>query len=171
MAIFRVLHFQRAARSTFQTCIINLHDRPNYQLSVSHSRCACDVVSLIGEQRLSLSALRFHVYSWRSLLHAPIVHVSAWSWWCKSLRSTLVIISIRRYLDIDRGFIKRTISWRPYIVRYRARTHVSCVRCSHTAAAASVSDWCGSLCLTFPAVDLSCSALGAWVHRARRTAA
>jgi len=25
MATFWVLHFQRAARSTFQTCIINLH--------------------------------------------------------------------------------------------------------------------------------------------------
>jgi len=37
----------------------------------------------------------------------------------------LVIISITRYRDIDRGFIDRTISWRLYIVRYRARTHVS----------------------------------------------
>ena len=53
---------------------------------------------------------------------------------------TLVIISITRYRDIDRGFVKPTISWRPYIVRYRARTHVSRVRCSHTAAAASASD-------------------------------
>jgi len=53
----------------------------------------------------------------------------------------LVIISITRYRDIDRGFIERTISWRAYIVRYRARTHVSHVRCSHTAAAASASDW------------------------------
>jgi len=52
----------------------------------------------------------------------------------------LVIISITRYRDIDRGFVQRTISWRPYIVRYRARTHVSRVRCSHTAAAASASD-------------------------------
>jgi len=25
LAIFCVLHFQRAARSTFQTCILNLH--------------------------------------------------------------------------------------------------------------------------------------------------
>jgi len=52
----------------------------------------------------------------------------------------VVIISITRCRDIDRGFVERTISWRPYIVRYRARTHVSRVRCSHTAAAASASD-------------------------------
>jgi len=32
----------------------------------------------------------------------------------------LVIISITRYRDIDRRFIQRTISWRPYIVQYRA---------------------------------------------------
>ena len=54
--------------------------------------------------------------------------------------SAVVIISITRYRDIDCRFIQRTISWRPYIVRYRARTHVSRVRCSHTAAAASASD-------------------------------
>jgi len=65
----------------------------------------------------------------------------------KSPTSTIlvVIISITRYRDIDRGFVERTISWQPYIVRYRARTHrthVSRVRCSHTAAAAS--DWCRS---------------------------
>jgi len=60
----------------------------------------------------------------------------------------LVIISITRYRDIDRGLVERTISWRPYIVRYRARTHVSRVRCSHTAAAAaaSASDWCRLPC-------------------------
>jgi len=52
----------------------------------------------------------------------------------------VVIISITRYRDIDRGFVERTISWRPYIVRYRSRMHVSRVRCSHTAAAASVSN-------------------------------
>jgi len=57
-----------------------------------------------------------------------------------------VIISITRYRDIDRGFVERTISWRPYIVRYHARTHVSRMRCSHTAAAASASDWCRSPC-------------------------
>jgi len=61
----------------------------------------------------------------------------------------LVIISITRYRDIDRGFVERTISWRPYIVWYRARTHISRVRCSHTAAAAS--DWCRSPCT--PSVD------------------
>jgi len=54
--------------------------------------------------------------------------------------SYVVIISITRYRDIDRGFVQRTISWRPYIVRYRARTHIWSVRCSHTAAAASSSD-------------------------------
>jgi len=61
---------------------------------------------------------------------------------CTSFQDALavVIISITRYRDIDRGFVKCTISWRPYIVRYRARTHVSRVRCSHTAAAASASD-------------------------------
>jgi len=53
-----------------------------------------------------------------------------------------VIIPIARYRDIDRGFVKRTISWRPYIVRYHARTHISRALCSHTAAAASASDWC-----------------------------
>jgi len=52
----------------------------------------------------------------------------------------IVIISITRYRDINRRIMERTISWRPYIVRYRARTHVSRVRCSHTAAAASASD-------------------------------
>jgi len=52
----------------------------------------------------------------------------------------IVIISITRYRDIDRGFVERTISWRPYIIRYRVRTHVSRVHCSHTAAAASASD-------------------------------
>jgi len=61
-------------------------------------------------------------------------------------RCSLVIISITRYRDIDRGFIQRTISWRAYIVRYRARTHVSRVLCSHTAAAASASNWCRSPC-------------------------
>jgi len=58
-----------------------------------------------------------------------------------------VIISITRYRDIDRGFVKRTILWRPYIIRYRARTHVSRVCCSHTEAESSASDWCRrSLC-------------------------
>ena len=89
----------------------------------------------------------------------------------KFSRLVVVIISITWYPNIDRRFVKRTISRRPYIVRYRARTHVSRVRCSHAAAAASASDClmllavhtvCGSLCLTFPAADLSCSALGAW---------
>ena len=81
----------------------------------------------------------------------------------------LVIISITRYRDIDRGFVERTISWRPYIVRYRARTHVSRVRSSHTAVAASACDSCRLPCtpsvapsVSRPAVDLSCSALGAW---------
>ena len=67
----------------------------------------------------------------------------------------VVIISITRYRDIDRRFIQRTISWRPYIVRYRARTHVSCVRCSHTAAAASASDWRRSPCTTSVAPSVS----------------
>jgi len=57
-----------------------------------------------------------------------------------------VIISNTRYRDIDRGFVERTISWPPYIVRYHSRTHVSHLRCSHTAAAASASDWCRSPC-------------------------
>jgi len=57
-----------------------------------------------------------------------------------------VIISITRYRDIERGFMERAISWRPYIVRYRARTHVSRMRCSHAAVAASASDWCRSPC-------------------------
>jgi len=57
-----------------------------------------------------------------------------------------VIISITRYRDIDRGFVERTISWRPYIVRYRAQRHISRVHCSHTAAAASASDWRRSPC-------------------------
>jgi len=52
----------------------------------------------------------------------------------------LVIISITRYCDIDQGFVKRTISWRPYIVRYRARTHVLRVCCSHTEAESTASD-------------------------------
>jgi len=59
---------------------------------------------------------------------------------CRWGRLNVVIISITRYHDIDRGFVERTISWRPYIVRYRARTHVSRVCCSHTASAASASD-------------------------------
>jgi len=57
-----------------------------------------------------------------------------------------VIISITRYRDIDRRFVERTISWRPHIVRYRARTHVSRVHCLHTAVAASASDWCRLQC-------------------------
>ena len=70
----------------------------------------------------------------------------------------VVIISITRYRDIDRGFIERTISWRRYIVRYHARTHVSCVRCSHTAAAASASDWCRLPCKpsVAPSASRSC---------------
>ena len=68
--------------------------------------------------------------------------------------SSLVIISITRYRDIDRGIMERTISWRPYIVRYRARTHVSRVRCSHTAAAAS-----GGLRL----IDVACRAHRPWL--------
>ena len=63
----------------------------------------------------------------------------------------IVIISITRYRDIDRGFVERTISWRPYIVQYHARTHVSRVRCSHTAAAASASDCCRLPCT--PSMD------------------
>jgi len=58
----------------------------------------------------------------------------------------LVIISIARYRGIDRRFVKRTKSWRPYIVWYHARTHIFRVRCSHTAAAASAPDWCRLPC-------------------------
>jgi len=82
--------------------------------------------------------------------------------------SDYIVYTISRYrLRIQRAY---DILWRPYIVRYRARTYVSRVRCSHTAAAASASDLCRlpcttsvqrSLCLMFPGVDLSCSALGA----------
>ena len=66
--------------------------------------------------------------------------------------SQLVIILITRYRDIDRGFVECTISWRPYIVRYRARAHVSHVRCSHTAAVASAS-----------ACDVVCHAPHPWL--------
>jgi len=87
----------------------------------------------------------------------------------KLITKWLVIISITRYRDIDRGFVKRTISWRPYIVRYRPCTNARLARALLTYC--SVCIWLmslavhivrGSLCLTFPAVDLSCSALGAW---------
>jgi len=67
----------------------------------------------------------------------------------------LMIISITWYHDIDRGFIERTISRQPHIVRYRARTHISRVCCSHTAAAASASDWCRSPCTPFMAPSAS----------------
>jgi len=84
--------------------------------------------------KLQVTQIHFHYENW-TLLHRQYTH-------------TVVIISITRYRDIDRRFVERTISWRPHIVRYRARTHVSRVRCSHTAAASSASDWCHSPCTT-----------------------
>jgi len=94
-----------------------------------------------------MSSLMFIALSGPPLaLWKPLPYVKFWQ--AKS-RWELVIISITRYRDIDRGFVERTISWRPYIVRYRARTHVSRVRCSHTAE--SAFDSCRSPCT--PSVD------------------
>jgi len=84
--------------------------------------------------------------------------------------SCVVIISITRYCYIDRRLVQRTISWRP-LYRTISCTNARLARALLTYRSGGVCVWLmslavhtgrGSLCLTFPAVDLSCSALGAW---------
>jgi len=68
---------------------------------------------------------------------------------CTSL-SSLVIISITRYRDNDREFIERTISWRPYIIRYRARMSLAC--------AARILQW-----WRLRLIDVACRAHCPWL--------